>query len=218
MSSPPTPERLRAQLVQGIASRGRPFPGEPWDPKVLAAIAAVPRHLFAPELDLETAYRDGPQPIGCGQTISQPTVVAMMAQALELEPHHRVLEIGTGSGYHAAVLAQLASSVVSIEVWPELASGARRHLARAGVANVEVIDGDGTLGLPERAPFARILLTAAPPSLPRALVDQLGEGGVLVAPVGETGGAQRLLRARKRHGSVTAEDLGGVLFVPMTHK
>jgi len=201
-------------LVDGIEQKP-PQPGESWSPRVIAAMRAVPRHVFVPELDLETAYCDAAQPIGLGQTISQPTVVALMAQALLLEPSHRVLEIGTGCGYNAAVLAKLAAHVYSIELHRELVAGASRQLERAGARNVELFVGDGYRGLPHQAPFDRVVVTAAPEEIPRALFAQLAEGGVLVLPVGQTGKVQRLLRVRKRDGNAFSEDLGGVMFVPM---
>jgi protein-L-isoaspartate(D-aspartate) O-methyltransferase len=175
----------------------------------------VPRHRFAPGLSIRRAYEDRPQPIGHDQTISQPTVVAIMTQALRLGGTERVLEIGTGSGYQAAILARLCKEVFTIEIVPPLGEAARDRLKALGYANVHVRIGDGYLGWPEAAPFDRILLTAAPPEIPRALVDQLAEGGILVAPVGEQGEAQRLVRWTKRGGSLKKEDLGAVRFVPM---
>ncbi|MFO0555010.1 MAG: protein-L-isoaspartate(D-aspartate) O-methyltransferase [Polyangiaceae bacterium] len=215
----PNSEDARARreaLVRGIARRSAPWPGRAWDPGVLQAMRDVPRHVFAPELDLESAYADIPQGIGHGQTISQPTVVALMTQALELSPTTRVLEIGTGSGYQAAVLSRLAKHVYSIEVVPALARSARQHLASLGITNVEVREGDGYAGWPEAAPFDRIVLTAAPEKIPEPLFEQLADGGLLVAPVGPEHALQRLLRARKSGGLVRYDDLGGVMFVPMT--
>jgi len=208
----------RLRLVAEIRRRGRPWPGIEWDPHVLEAMSTVPRHMFVPELSLAAAYRDAPQPIGLGQTISQPTVVAMMAQALELTSDSEVLEIGTGSGYAAAVVAKLARHVYTIEIHEPLANSARIKLAAAGHANVTVRAGDGYAGWPEHAPFDRIVLTAAPERLPSALVEQLAVGGVLVAPVGPEGELQRLHRHRKLpSGALTSEDLGAVMFVPMVH-
>jgi len=143
------------------------------DPGVLAAMARVPRHLFVPENLRRSAYEDGPLPIGHGQTISQPYIVAYMTEALALEPTHVVLEIGTGSGYQAAVLAEIAKQVCTIEIVPELAERARQTLAQAGYRNIDVRTGDGYRGWPERAPFPRIIVTAAPPEIPSGLVDQL---------------------------------------------
>ena len=205
----------RNRLADELARRGEPWPGERWDARVLGAIREVPRHAFVPGLALSVAYEDAPQPIGVGQTISQPTVVAMMTQALELHREARVLEIGTGSGYAAAVASRLAGHVYTIELHEVLATSAREKLSALGYPNVTVRHGDGYAGWPEHAPFDRIVLTAAPPELPLALVEQLAEGGVLVAPVGPEGGLQRLMRYRKLRGTLVHEDLGGVMFVPM---
>ena len=211
---PPEARARRERLVRDIARRD-PFDGARWDEGVLGVIGVVPRHLFVPQADLASAYRDAPHPIGLGQTISQPTVVAMMTQALELTGREKVLEIGTGSGYQAAVLGRLAGSVYTIEIHAELARDAAARLAQLGYGNVIVRAGDGYAGWPEHAPFDRVVLTAAPPVLPSALVDQLAEGGVLVAPVGPEGWMQRLFRYRKVRGELLQEDLGGVMFVPM---
>lgn len=204
-------------LLPIIELRG-PFRGVAWDPRVLSAIASVPRHRFVPGVPLDEAYRDAPVPIGGGQTMSQPTVVAMMTQALWLgsERAHRVLEIGTGSGYQAAVLSGLAREVVSVELRPELAERARAVLTELGYGNVVVHDADGYA--PGLGSFDRIIVTAAPAELPRALVDALEPGGVLVAPVGPEHATQRLLRVTKDAGGAESiEDLGGVIFVPMVH-
>jgi len=206
---------LRARMVAAVRAWGGPWPGEAWDPAVLDALARVPRHAFVPELPLGQAYEDAPQPIGRGQTISQPTVVAMMAQALELTPGARALEVGTGSGYHAAVLAALGAEVYTIERHAPLAERARAALSAQGYARVQVRAGDGYLGWPERAPFDAILVTAAPEQIPPALLDQLAEGGRLVAPVGPQETGQRLLRLRRLGGEIVGEDLGAVRFVPM---
>lgn len=208
--------RLRGYLVQDIAKRP-PWEGAAWEPRVLDAMRAVPRHRFVLGASLPVAYRDVPLDIGHEQTISQPTVVAIMAQALELEPSSRVLEIGTGSGYHAAVMSLLAAEVASIEIVESLGLAARDRLKKLGYHKVSVRIGDGYAGWPEKAPFDRIVLTAAPPSLPEALVAQLAEGGVLVAPVGPDGGVQRLMRYRKKGGKLLTQDLGAVRFVPMVH-
>jgi protein-L-isoaspartate(D-aspartate) O-methyltransferase len=200
--------RLRADLVHRLRrTRGL-------DERVLSVIERVPRHWFV-EADLEDAYHDGPRAIGWGQTISQPTVVAMMTSALDLRGGEAVLEIGTGSGYQAAVLSLLAASVRSIELLPQLAERARAVLLAGGFTNVEVRVGDGYRGWPEAAPFDRILVTAAAPEMPPALVEQLREGGVLVAPIGPQGETQRLERWTKRAGEIAREDLGAVVFVPL---
>ncbi len=199
---------LRERLVDGLSFEIR-------SARVLDALRRVPRHLFAPGLSLRSAYANLPQPIGHGQTISQPLVVADMSQALELTGSERVLEIGTGSGYQAAVLSLLAAEVYSIEIVPELGEQARGRLAELGYRNVHVLVGDGSLGWLDEAPFDRILLTAAPEEVPKALFEQLADGGVLVAPVGEAWGFQRLLRYRKTGGKLSVENLGDVSFVPM---
>lgn len=177
----------------------------------------MPRHVFVPGHPLEQAYGDYPLPIGFGATISQPTVVGMMSEALSLTGTERILEVGTGSGYQAAVLGRLARHVDTIEVFPELATRARHALHELGLTNVEVHVGDGYLGLPGRAPFDRIVVTAAPEHVPQALVDQLAEGGLLVLPVGPQSRDQRLERHQKRNGHLVREDLGAVRFVPMVH-
>lgn len=204
------PQALRDQLAEVVA---REVPNA----HVLAAIRAVPRHLFVPEASLQDAYGDHPLPIGHGATISQPTVVAMMSAALELRGDEHILEIGTGSGYAAAVLAALApeGEIDTVEFVPALAERAARVLADLGVTNVRVHVGDGWRGLPERAPFDRIVVTAAPEVTPPALVEQLREDGCLVVPVGPQGGHQELERFWKRHGTLEVEELGGVRFVPM---
>ncbi len=200
----------RAHLVEQIAADNQIK-----SPRVLEALRAVPRHEFVPDVPLWLAYSDRPLPIGYEQTISQPTVVALMSDALELTGNERVLEIGTGSGYQAAVLSRLAAEVFTIEIVEPLGESARAKLAALGYTNVHVRIGDGYKGWPEHAPFNRVLLTAAPPEVPRALIDQLAEGGVLVAPVGDQGQAQRLVRYKKQNGKLTREDLGAVYFVPM---
>jgi protein-L-isoaspartate(D-aspartate) O-methyltransferase len=181
---------------------------------VLAALETVPRHHFMPHVSPEEAYYDGPYPIGYGQTISQPTVVAMMTEALLLGPGARVLEIGTGSGYQTAVLAEIAAEVYSIEVVPELAARAKERLGQLGYSNLHLRVGDGYQGWPEHAPYDGVLLTAAPYEIPRQLLEQLTEGGVLVGPVGRQF-QQRLVRARLQGDQVLEEYLGAVAFVPM---
>jgi protein-L-isoaspartate(D-aspartate) O-methyltransferase len=185
------------------------------DDRVLAAMATVPREAFVPEPMVGHAYDDNALPIGSGQTISQPFIVAAMAEAAGVGPGDRVLEIGTGSGYGAAVLRELGASVVTVERLPELSDTARHALVRQGYDDVEVVTGDGTLGWPEGAPYAAIVVTAAGPVVPDPLVEQLADGGRLVMPVGPHGGPQRLV-VIERHGDERIEqDFGGVAFVPL---
>jgi protein-L-isoaspartate(D-aspartate) O-methyltransferase len=183
------------------------------DTAVLRVMGEVPRHLFVPEASPAMAYGDHPLPISHGQTISQPYIVAFMAESAEVDPTDRVLEIGTGSGYGAAVLAGLAAEVYTIEIVPELAARARLALERTGYDNVRVLAGNGWLGWPEHAPFDAIVVTAAPPEVPPALVEQLDEGGVMVVPVGE--GVQDLRILRKTPRGVVEEASIPVRFVPM---
>lgn len=185
------------------------------DPSALAALRAVPRHEFVPPEYLDLAYADRPLPIGLDQTISQPYIVAYMTAALEPGPDDRVLEVGTGSGYQAAVLAEIVARVITLEISPVLARRAARTLRELGYRNVTVIAADGRRGLPRAAPFDAILLAAAPSRLPAALVDQLADGGRLVAPVGE-GIDQVLRRWRRRGPGLAVEDLIPVRFVPLT--
>jgi len=180
---------------------------------VLEAMRRVPRHFFVPDAERPFAYDDRPLPIGRGQTISQPYIVAYMTEALQAEPSHKVLEIGTGSGYQAAVLAEIVKQVYSIEIVPTLADSARRSLAQAGYRNVEVRTGDGYLGWPEHAPFDRVIVTAAPPEIPQALVDQLAVGGVMVVPVGTA--YQEIVIITKTDAGVTEKRTIEVRFVPM---
>jgi protein-L-isoaspartate(D-aspartate) O-methyltransferase len=186
------------------------------NPRVLDAMRRVPRHLFVPELRRAAAYDDTPLPIGYGQTISQPYIVAFMTQALEVAPEHRVLEIGTGSGYQAAVLSVLAGEVYTIEILPALADQARATLSALGYRNVQVRAGNGYLGWPEHAPYDRIMVTAAPDKVPEALVQQLKVGGIMAIPVGTVTQELRVLR-RTATGTETLRTLP-VRFVPMTNK
>lgn len=185
------------------------------DPRVLKAFASVPRHLLVPEALRDQAYKETPIPIGEGQTISAPGVVAAMTIALALEGHERVLEIGTGSGYQAAILSHLASEVISIERIPKLAASARTALDRLGITNVVVYLGDGTRGRPDLAPFDRIVVTAGGPEVPKALLDQLTPEGMLVGPFGARG-SQVLTRIRAHPDSrFTREVLGECDFVDL---
>ena len=183
---------------------------------VLQAMGRVPRHLFVPDDVRPFAYDDRPLPIGRGQTISQPYIVAYMTEALQLEPAHTVLEIGTGSGYQAAILADIVKQVYSIEIVPDLAESARRALAQTGVRNVEVRTANGYLGWPDRAPFDRIIVTAAPAEIPQALVDQLAAGGIMVVPVGTS--QQEIVVVTKTPGGVVQRRTIEVRFVPMVSK
>jgi protein-L-isoaspartate(D-aspartate) O-methyltransferase len=183
---------------------------------VLEAMRATPRHLFVPDAQRDSAYQDHPLPIGYSQTISQPYIVAFMTELLDVAKSHRVLEIGTGSGYQAAVLSPLAGQVYTIEIVPELAKRSASLLEKLGYANVTVRLGDGYKGWPEKAPFDRIILTAAPPELPQALVDQLKPGGRLVAPVGGSSWTQELILVEKSaNGKLSRRSVLDVRFVPM---
>jgi protein-L-isoaspartate(D-aspartate) O-methyltransferase len=199
----------RARMVaEQIAARGVR------DERVLAALRRVPRHRFVPEAERDEAYQDHPLPIGSGQTISQPYIVAVMSELAEIEPGERVLEIGTGSGYQAAVLAELGAEVHSIEIVPGLAESAGRTLRELHYERVNVIAGDGYRGLPERAPFDAILVTAAPDHVPQPLIDQLAAGGRLVIPVGDA--FQELRVLERSAAGVVGSTVFPVMFVPMT--
>jgi protein-L-isoaspartate(D-aspartate) O-methyltransferase len=208
---PPEFAEARETMVQNqIENRGVN------DPQVLAAMRAVPRHQFVPPEYLSQAYADHPLPIGYGQTISQPYIVALMTESLRLEPGQRVLEIGTGSGYQAAVLAEMDIEVYSIEIIPELAESASALLEDLGYANVTVLQADGYFGWEEYAPFDAIIVTAAPDHLPQPLANQLAEGGRLIIPIGPIGAVQTLWLFEKVEGEIQATNLGGVQFVPLT--
>ena len=182
--------------------------------KVLRSMRSVPREKFIPKRYQNQAYGDFPLEIGRGQTISQPYIVALMTQLLELKGQERVLEIGTGSGYQAAILSKLAKKVYSIERDGFLAKRATKLLKRLGFSNIKILIGDGYLGFKEAAPYQAIILTAAPPEVPLALFEQLDENGRLVAPVGQPP-FQRLKRLKKVHGKIQEDDFGSVAFVPM---
>jgi protein-L-isoaspartate(D-aspartate) O-methyltransferase len=184
------------------------------DRRILDAMTEIPRHLFVPETYRTAAYDDGPLPIGEGQTISQPYIVALMTDMLEIGPDDRVLEIGGGSGYQAAILGKLAREVVTIERLPDIAALARRNLEKVGVSNVTVVEGNGTLGYTEGAPFDGIIVTAAAPEVPEALIEQLAEGGRLVIPVGSKA-MQLLEKVVKKDGQIVRTSHGGVMFVPL---
>ena len=200
---------LRRRMVSDqIISRGV------HDERVIEALRRVPRHWFVPEEYAHIAYSDGPLPIGNGQTISQPYIVALMTELLELEGDEIVLEVGTGSGYQAALLAHLAHQVHTIERHEALAENAEKLLLKLGLRNVAVHVGDGSLGLPKYAPYQGIMVTAAAPGVPQPLCDQLADGGRLVIPEGGAGG-QTLRRWRKRGSEFTPEYITPVAFVPL---
>jgi len=182
--------------------------------RVLVAMGKVPREEFASAASLSEAYGDHPLPIGAGQTVSQPYIVAAMVEALEIEPGDRVLEIGTGTGYEAAVLGELAADVWTIERIPELAARAREVLSRLDYRHVHVVEGDGSRGLPEHAPFQKILVAAAAPAVPHSLFEQLNEGGRLIAPVGSRT-EQQLYVVRKINGQMVAAARDLCRFVPL---
>jgi protein-L-isoaspartate(D-aspartate) O-methyltransferase len=199
------PKRLE-MVERQIAGRGVK------DPRVLEAMRTIPRHLYVPEAEMPHAYEDRPLPIGSGQTISQPYIVAFMTEQLHLTGSETVLEIGTGSGYQTAVLARLAKKVYSIEIRPELAKDAADRLKRLGIANAEVMTGDGYMGWPEHAPFDGVLVTAAPERIPPPLLEQLASPGRMVIPVG---GFYQELKVIERSGAgYTEKSVLPVRFVP----
>ena len=203
-------KQVREEMVAHLARRGV------HDVRVLAAMREVPRERFVDEALAAQAYADSPQPIAEGQTISLPYVVAVMIQAAEIRPDDRVLEIGCGSGYAAAVMSRVAHEVLTIDRHPKLVEVARSRFERLGYTNIETRAGDGTLGWPERAPFDVILVAASGPVVPRSLGDQLAIGGRLVMPVGDFASGQRLLKITRRSATELHEsDLGGVIFVPL---
>ena len=188
------------------------------DPKVVGAMEKVPRHLFIPEETRRASYEDAPVPIGYGQTISQPYIVALMTESLGLEPGQKVLEIGTGSGYQAAILKELGADIFTIEIIPELARFARANLNRAGYPGVKVKTGNGHEGWKEAAPFDAILVTCAPENIPVALTEQLKEGGKIVIPVGRENQIQELILVKKADGNFIRQSLAPVRFVPMVNE
>jgi protein-L-isoaspartate(D-aspartate) O-methyltransferase len=211
VSFDPDYEQARKNMVEyQIKDRGIK------DKNVLAAMLKVPRHLFVPEEMRDLAYRDEPLPIGCGQTISQPYIVAYMTEALKLQPEDRVLEIGTGSGYQTAILAEIVSEVYSIELIPELSLRAQETLKSLGYQNIEFLTGDGSKGWPEKAPFEAILVSAAPADVPPALIEQLEIGGRLIIPVGTD--SQELVLIKKTKKGWEKTRLIGVRFVPLIIK
>lgn len=208
MSTYPRAEERRIMVERQIAARGI------CDPRVLAAMLEIPRHLFVPSRYDRAAYDDNPLPIGSGQTISQPYIVALMTELLHPKATDAVLEIGTGSGYQAAILSRLVRRLTTIERIPTVADRARANLKSIGVSNVVVIEGDGTLGFPGNAPYEGIIITAATPEVPRPLIGQLADGGILVAPVGGHD-IQDLISFQKKGGLLKQESHGGVRFVPL---
>ncbi|HXJ87212.1 MAG TPA: protein-L-isoaspartate(D-aspartate) O-methyltransferase [Candidatus Binatia bacterium] len=212
MTAPASPalySTLRHEMVNSqLRARGVT------DDRVLAAMEKVPRHEFAPERYRDQAYADHPLPIGEGQTISQPYIVALMLEALGVSPTERVLEIGTGSGYVTALLAELSGQVVSIERHASLADGARAVLVSLGYSNVKVVTGDGTRGYPEDAPYDGIIVSAAAPDVPPALLMQLAEGGRMIIPVGRDE-TQQLRLLRMKNGQLTIESRELCRFVPL---
>jgi len=184
------------------------------DLETLRALSAVPRHFFVPEYLRRQAYADGPLPIGHGQTISQPYIVAYMTEILHIKPKHRVLEIGTGSGYQAAVLAELTDQVYTMEIIPELADTAGKRLKETGYSSVNVRQGDGYHGWPAAAPFDAIMVTAAAEFIPPPLLQQLKEGGRMIIPVGSPFYVQHLMLVKKKQGKITTRSMMPVRFVP----
>jgi protein-L-isoaspartate(D-aspartate) O-methyltransferase len=207
---PPDPftEERRRMVEEQIRARGIR------NERVLATMERVPRHLFVPADLRRASYEDRPLPIGEGQTISQPYIVALMTDLLDPHAGDRVLEIGAGSGYQAAILSELASEVISIERLPSVAAQARRNLSLAGCRHVEVIVGDGTRGHPPKAPYQGIIVTAGTPEVPPPLIGQLADGGRLVAPVGPHG-IQELVRVIREGERIRRESHSGVVFVPL---
>lgn len=203
-----TLERQR-MVIEQIARRGV------MNSSILGVMKNVPRHLFVPSEELGWAYADGPLPIGQGQTISQPYIVALMSDLLALKAQARVLEVGTGSGYQAAVLAEIVDTVYTIEILPELAKQATSRLAKMGYKNIITRQGDGYNGWKEHAPFDIIIVTAADDHIPQPLIDQLAENGRLVMPIGSPSSAQQLVIATKKNGKIDKRKLSMVKFVPL---
>ena len=185
------------------------------DQAVLRAMDDVPRQYFVETSFADAAYADQALPIACGQTISQPYVVAYMTERLEVRSHHRVLEVGTGSGYQSAVLSRLAREVVSVERYRTLADEARERLRSLGYGNVDVVVGDGFLGVPQKAPYDRVIVTPAAESVPQALLDQLVANGIIVLPLGSHDGSQHIIKLTKSETGTRRENLIPVRFVPM---
>jgi protein-L-isoaspartate(D-aspartate) O-methyltransferase len=207
---PPSDEKIqRMEFMLTLRRRGIS------DQAVLRAMDEVPREHFVMPETLEAAYADQALPIACGQTISQPYVVAYMTEHLNVHPEHRVLEVGTGSGYQAAILSRLAREVITVERYRTLADNARMRLQTLGFDNVEVLVGDGLEGAPSRAPFDRIIVTAAAEEVPNALMKQLAEGGIMVLPLGSHAASQVLVKLTKNKDRIAREELIPVRFVPL---
>jgi protein-L-isoaspartate(D-aspartate) O-methyltransferase len=207
---PPSDEKIqRMEFMLTLRRRGIS------DQAVLRAMDEVPREHFVMPETLEAAYADQALPIACGQTISQPYVVAYMTEHLDVHPEHRVLEVGTGSGYQAAILSRLAREVITVERYRTLADNARMRLQTLGFDNVEVLVGDGLEGAPSRAPFDRIIVTAAAEEVPNALMKQLAEGGIMVLPLGSHAASQVLVKLTKNKDRIAREELIPVRFVPL---
>lgn len=207
---PPYPREVerRTMVASQIEARGV------HDPRVLAAMREVPRHLFIPPPYDRSAYDDSPLPIGNGQTISQPYIVAVMTELLQPQASDNALEIGTGTGYQAAILSRTVRRVTTVERIPAVAELARRNFAALNFDNIEIIVGDGTLGYPKNAPYDEIIITAATPDIPRPLIDQLADGGRMVVPTGARD-VQELITLKKQGNSIIRQSHGGVRFVPL---
>ena len=204
-----SPDSRKIRLIMALRRAGVT------DTRVLAAIEKIPRELFVPDAFRDKVYENTALPIGCHQTLTAPVVVGLMTQALEIGERMRVLEIGTGSGYHAAVLAKLCRRVYTVERYRDLLLEAEQRFARLGLGNITSRAGDGTLGWREQAPFERIIVTAAAHDVPPVLAEQLAQGGLMVVPVDHGPGDQRLLRVRRGECGLETEDLGEIRFVPL---
>lgn len=209
MTEPDALAERKMQFLFSLRSRGVT------DPAVLGAMEAVDRGIFVRGLFAERAYEDTPLPIACGQTISQPSVVGLMTQALEVSPRDKVLEVGTGSGYQAAILAQLARRVYTVDRHKRLVQGARDAFDTLGIVNITSLIGDGSFGLPDQAPFDRIIVTAAAEDPPGPLLAQLKIGGIMVVPVGQSDAVQSLIRVRRSESGFDYDELRAVRFVPL---
>lgn len=208
MDSYPRKDERSQMVEQQIRARGIT------NPRVLGAMREIPRHLFIPPPYDRAAYEDAPLPIGNGQTISQPYIVALMTELLDPHPNNNILEVGAGSGYQAAILSLLVQHVTTIERIPDVADLARKNLAKLGLQNISIIVCDGTRGYPDNAPYNGIMITAATPEIPKPLIDQLAIGGVLVAPVGDRE-IQELMTVTKKEKEIVRSAHGGARFVPL---